>query len=314
MVENSKKIPLTTVMHTIMVSKDLLHELLNKKGIEIIYNDSGKECIKDSEFKKLCYSKEAKQLSVASILNSLCFLEEETKSGKNHYYSEKIEELLKKYSKDISILENLHDKYKNKIDILKEETGLSAAYILYAKVINLLNMTCVCLREHYFNAGSLLRIIDETIDLAEYFIISESEDNGIRDLKRWFREDVSPKHKTCREVVSKYINEILSQTDNEELMYEIYQKKSKMIHPTRNIIIKSGFLFYKNTNNMSLQFDYKSTRYLRQIYELTAFFKSSIWTSIQGFFICFYKKMPLEQIDKNMLIKLNDKYEKMTKS
>lgn len=296
-----------------MVNKKLLYELLNKKDIEIIYNDSGKECIKDSEFKKLCYSKEAKQFSVTSILNSLYFLEEETNSDKNNYYNEKIEELLKKYSEDISILEKLHDKYKNKIDIIREETALSAAYILYAKVINLLNMTCLCLKEHYFNAVSLLRIIDETIDLAEYFILSENEVKGRMDLKRWFRENISPKHKSCREAISKYINDILSQTDNEELMYELYQKKSKMIHPTRNVIIENSILSNESEGKKSIQFNYKKHNYTKKIYELTDFFKSSIWTTIQGFFICFHQKMPLEQIDKNTLIELNDKYEQLLK-
>ena len=296
-------------MHTIMVSKDLLYELLSKKGIEIIYNDSGKECIKDFEFNKLCYYKETKQLSVNSILKRLCFLEEEAKSLKNNYYSNKIEELLKQYSEDITILEKLNDKYKNKIDILREETALSAAYILYAKVINLLNMTCSCLSAHFFNAGSLLRIIDETIDVAEYFILSENEDKGIIDLKRWFRENISPKHKRCREAISKYKNDILSQTDNEELMYELYQKKSKIIHPTRNAIIENSVLSYEGEGKKSIQLNYGKHNYAKKIYELTDFFKSSIWTAIQGVFICFYEKMPLEQIDRNKLIELNDKYE-----
>jgi len=46
---------------------------------------------------------------------------------------------------------------------------------------------------------------------------------------------------------------------------------------------------------------------------LVEFFKSIIWTAFQGFLICFREKMPLEKGDKDILLSINDKYEKNNK-
>ena len=95
-----------------------------------------------------------------------------------------------------------------------------------------------------------------------------------------------------------------------EIMNTLYQLKSKMIHPTRSIILKG--LIYSEKEGISLpnSFDYKRCSYARRLYKLVEFFKSSIWTAFQGFFICFHEKMPLEKDDKDILISINDKYEK----
>jgi hypothetical protein len=87
---------------------------------------------------------------------------------------------------------------------------------------------------------------------------------------------------------------------NEELMRTVYYQKSKMIHPTRNFILES--LIYSEKEGVLLpnSFDYKRCSYARKIYELTKFFESSIWTAFQGFYFCFYKKMPLEKDDKDI--------------
>lgn len=223
---------------------------------------------------------------------------------------------MKQYRKDIKVLERIHKKYINNVDILNDDTALVAAYILFAKVINLLNMVCLCLEKFYFHSCSLLRIIDETIDVAEYFIISEGTEKGDSHLKRWFREDVSPKHSICREELSKYMSSIIQNRPeaNKDLMNTLYQQKSKMIHPTRNIILE--VLTYSKKERILLPntFDYKSCSYTRKIYKLAVFFKSSIQTAFQGFFMCFHEKMPLENGDKDILMSFNDKYEKNTKS
>jgi len=98
--------------------------------------------------------------------------------------------------------------------------------------------------------------------------------------------------------------------DHKDLINEIYQKKSKMIHPTRNTILEVIKFSSEDKRSLPNSFDYKSCSYTKKIYQLTDFFKSSVWTAIQGFYICFYKKMPLKKDDMDILIKLNDKYEK----
>ena len=309
-----KLIPFSIAAQTLMLNQNTFYGLIKDKKIKIHKNTNLDNCISDSDLKILCYNEEVRNISKMYLLNSLLSLESDKINKKDEILIQKIKELLEQYRKDIEVLEKIHNKYKNKVNILNDETALAAAYILFAKVINLLNMACLCLENFYLNAGTLLRIIDETIDVAEYFIFSEGTEKGDLDLKIWFREDVSPKNFICREELSKYTSSIIQNKPeaNKELMNTLYHLKSKMIHPTRSIILES--LIYSEKEGILLpnSFDYKKCSYARKIYELTKFFESSIWTAFQGFFMCFHEKMPLEKDDKDILISFNDKYEKNT--
>ena len=313
--EKEKLIPFSIAIQTLMLNQNTFYSLIKDKKIKIYKNTNLDNCILDSDLKILCYNEEVRNISKTYLLNSLLSLESDKINKKDEIIIQKIKELLEQYRKDIEVLEKIHNKYKNNVNILNDETALVAAYILFAKAINLLNMVCLCLENFYLNAGSLLRIIDETIDVAEYFIISEDTEKGDLDLKKWFREDVSPMHSICREELSKDMSSIIQNKPkaNEELMKTLYQLKSKMIHPTRSIILEG--LIYSGKKGISLpnSFDYKRCSYARRLYKLVEFFKSSIWTAFQGFFICFHEKMPLEKGDKDILISFNDKYEKNTK-
>jgi len=108
-------------------------------------------------------------------------------------------------------------KYIKKIDILNNENGLVAAYILFFKAISLLWTASDCIKAGQWFSGSFLREIDETLDLAHYFIIAENTTAGKKHLRNWFRLNKAPKNKTCREVISKWeysINSQHSEADN----------------------------------------------------------------------------------------------------
>ena len=310
-----KLIPFSIAIQTLMLNQKTFYNLIKDKKIEIHQNNNLDSCILDSDLKSLCYDEEVINNSKKDILANLSSLESDKINKKDEILIQKTKELLRQYRKDIKVLERIHNKYKNNVDILNDNTALVAAYILFAKVINLLNMVCLCLENFYFHSCSLLRIIDETIDVAEYFIISEGTEEGGLALKIWFREDFSPSNSTCREELSKGMGSIIQNKPeaNKELMNTLYQLKSKMIHPDRSIILEG--LIYSEKEGISLpnSFDYKRCSYTRRLYKLVVFFKSSIWTAFQGFFICFHEKMPLEKEDKDILISINDKYEKNNK-
>ena len=310
-----KLIPFSNAIQTLMLNKNTFYNLIKDKKIKIYKNNNLDDCILDSDLKILYYNEEVRNISKTFLLKSLLSLESDKKNKKDVILIHKIKELLVQYRRDIEVLEKIHSKYKNSVNILNDETALVAAYILFAKVINLLNMVCLCLENFYLNAGALLRIIDETIDVAEYFIISEDTKKGDLDLKKWFREDVSPWNSICREELSKYMSSIIQNKPeaNKNTMDTLYHLKSKMIHPTRSIILEG--LIYSGKEGILLpnSFDYKRCSYARRLYKLVEHFESSIWTAFQGFFICFYEKMPLEKGDKDILISFNDKYEKNTK-
>lgn len=309
-----KLIPFSIAAQTLMLNQNTFYGLIKDKKIKIHKNTNLDICISDSDLKILCYNEGVRNISKTYLLNSLLSLESDKINKKDEILIQKIKELLEQYRKDIEVLEKIHNKYKNKVNILNDETALAAAYILFAKVINLLNMACLCLENFYLSAGSLLRIIDETIDLAEYFIISDDTEKGDLNLKKWFREDVSPSNSICREELSKDMSSIIQNKPkaNEELMKTLYYLKSKMIHPTRNVILES--LIYSEKEGILLpnSFEYKRCSYARRVYKLVEFFKSSIWTAFQGFLYCFDKKMPLGKDDKDILMSFDNKYNKNT--
>ena len=309
-----KLIPFLNARQILMLNQKTFYNLINDKKIKIFQNNNLNDCILESDLKVLCYDEEVRNISKKCLLDSLLSFESDKKNKKDEILIQKTKELLKQYRKDIEVLERTHNKYKNNVNILNDETALVAAYILFIKVINLLNMVCLCLENFYLNAGTLLRIIDETIDVAEYFIISEGTEKGDLDLKIWFREDVSPKNFICREELSKYTSSIIQNKPeaNKELMNTLYQQKSKMIHPTRNFILESLIYSEKEGTLLPNSFEYKRCSYAKRVYKIVEFFKSSIWTAFQGFYFCFYKRMPLEEDDKDILISFNNNYEKNT--
>jgi len=312
MSKDIKLIPFSIAAQILMLNQNTFYSLIKDKKIKIYKNANSDNCISEPDLKILCYNEEVKNISKSYLLNSLSSLETDKTNKKEEILIQKIKDLLEQYRNDIEVLEKLHSKYKNKVNILNDEIALAAAYILFAKVLNLLNMVCLCLENFYLNAGALLRIIDETIDVAEYFIISEGTKKGDIELKKWFRENYAPSDAVCREELSKYMSSIIQNKPkaNKDTMDILYHLKSKMIHPARNVILES--LIYSGKEGISLpnSFDYKRCSYARRIYRLALFFESSIWTAFQGFYFCFHKKMPLEKEDKDILMSFDSKYNK----
>src|SRR5208337_2102216 len=153
----------------------------------------------------------------------------------------------------------------------------------------------------------IIREIDEAVDVALYFIIEEKTDTGIKSLKKWFRLNEAPSHSKCREAIAQWenmINPLYSKESNLLLMKSIYGMKSKWTHPTYNVI-NEIMIFDFNNNGCTVNFEYKECTYQRKLYELTDFFKSSIWTAFQVFSLCFSNNLPLEKDDVELLDKYN---------
>jgi len=166
----------------------------------------------------------------------------------------------------------------------------------------------------YWFSGSFLREIDETLDVAYYFIISENKDAGQKNLTNWFRYNKAPKHHTCREAISKWkssINSDHNEAYNRSLMNELYDKKSKWIHPTLNPIREIMIFEEFDGKIITKGYDYKSCGYERKLNELAHFFRSSIWTTYQFFFLCFHDRMPLEDEDKILILRYNKLFQQL---
>ena len=272
-------------------------------------NKNGKPCIKYGDLKKLAYSKIVQDASKEAFINYIERWKEEEKNGDSQKFKLKSQGMLKQHKKHIVVLESIHNSYKDNIDIIGNESALVAAYLLNAKAINLLHMACLNLEHNFLNSSLFLRLIDETIDLAEYFINTESTENGKEDLKKWFKENIAPSHYKCRQVNSRALSQLLGgeiEELHEESMFDLYQAKSKSIHPTFAETIMTLFKpAIAHGKIISQNFEYAESSNFRELYELTVFFQSSIWSTIQSFMLCFKERMPLKDQDVEMLINLD---------
>lgn len=239
------------------------------------------------------------------------YIRDSDNSGANLNFKQARSKLLDTYEAYISIIESIHSKYLAMINKAGNETSLMAAYLLFSRVLSTLKMCCLCQRNNYWYWGSLLREIDEALDVAYYFVITKDLAEGRKALCKWFRENEAPKHADCRKVISNKMSAVdntYDHNENYDLMNELYQKKSKFTHPTYHVIRE--VTKYRPMGDDILhvaEIEYGACSYERKLFELTDFFKSSIWTSVQYFLQCF-QDLPLNKEDFQQLMTIHRKF------
>ena len=295
-----KLIPIEDAVCRLGILESDINRWIEKDKPILVKDSIGRLCIPENFLNSCASNSDFKEAVRKKIHAEIRLRINDEISNNNEKFREQRLYLLKKYNIYIKDFQELHLKYIKKVDIVNNENGLVAAYILFFKVISLLWIISDCLKAGQWCFGSFLREIDETLDTAYYFIIMEETSSGKNDLKNWFRLDKVPKNKTCREAISKQeslINPIYNENDNKNLKAEIYYKKSKLVHPILNPI-REFIIFEESDGELTAKsFYYKSCNYERKLFEYTQFFKSSIWSAYQDFILCFRDKMPLEKAD-----------------
>ena len=87
-------------------------------------------------------------------------------------------------------------------------------------------------------------------------------------------------------------------------MNELYQKKSKWVHPTFGVIREATEFDVDDSINIK-SISYGITNHEIKLYELTDFYKSSICSSIQSFMFCFSNSLPLRENARKRLIEID---------
>lgn len=290
------------------ISNYSLYRIIQILDIPLIHDEHGFECIRTDALKVIVNSEHYKEFQLIDIRDDLKRRIKEDNEEQSKSYKEKRLILLDEYRKYIKDLEIIHSKYKNKINYIENENALNASFILFSKVISLLYMTCDCLQIGHWYSGLIIIDIDETIDVAQYFLITENTEKGKKQLSDWYCLNKSPQHVECRKAIAEWeasINTNITKEHNEFLSTFIYRMKSKFVHPTFRTI--SEVFKYTNPDNLNeIDFDYATCTYERKLFELTDFFKSSIWTAFQGFSICFSINLSLDREDVKKLIYYDD--------
>jgi hypothetical protein len=172
-------------------------------------------------------------------------------------------------------------------------------------------MGSLCLRNGYWNSGSLLREIDECLDVAQFFVITKGTLKGRNALRRWFRQNTAPANAVCRKEIAAWLAGNIKDTDEEqhhELLRELYNKKSKFTHPTYAYIREVAKYIVDDAASVD-EVDYGPCKYERKLYELTHFFRSSIWSGFQTFLACFIQELPLLEEDIEYLRNYDKKFQ-----
>lgn len=178
--------------HILGIMDDDFLEWVKEDNPEIGKDYLNKEAIRYSYLDKCA----AKNDYLDKLEKSFLLENKEVKnsSKKIDFYKKERLSLVDLYTVFIGELINLHKKYAKRAACHGLESPVFAAYLLFSKAISVLSCLCENLKQGYWYVGSMLREIDETLDLALYFILSKDNDSGKLDLKKWYRLGSSPRH------------------------------------------------------------------------------------------------------------------------
>jgi hypothetical protein len=298
-------IAIEDLAHELGLLETDLHLWLSMDAPAFVYDHRNRPCV-DLSFRDR-YSHHIDYPN--AFRNSLVAQIDESNDAKRHrnQHSQRRKKTIERYKNLIKELSRLHNKYLPALNNHDFESGVVAAYLLFGRAINLLNIGCLCLDKGFWYSGLILRDVDETLDVAQYFIITAGTEEGEKARHRWFRQNIAPKHAECRSKIAKWHASIDPDVEEENfrrLMNELYQKKSRWIHPIFSVIREvTGFKVNKEIHINRI--DYGSSNFEHKLNELTHFFRSSIWTTFQSFMLCFKEAMPLNEGDVKYLVTQN---------
>ena len=216
--------------------------------------------------------------------------------------------LLSRYTPFIESLESIHKKYLRSAHRDGFETSAMAQYLLLSRAIATLRALHASLEEGHWYSYSLVRDIDECLDLAHFFLATEGTDKGKRACLRWFREGQHPSHKECREEVSSFQAKVLPDVNEQEhleMLAELYRKKSKFTHPSFTAIRDMAQLGANDSGAFVSAVSYGPNVDERKLYDSVDFFRSSIWSTAQLLCISLCKSIGVSQQDAETLLAMD---------
>jgi len=194
--------------------------------------------------------------------------------------------VLERAQSTVDLLQSIHSKYEQSIDIFESKHGGVAAFIIYSRIISMLHSIIELLKSTIFSeAYILMRPLWEAILLADYFFLSEVNSENKREIRRWFENEETPQPREIRRYLSEKINIPL------ELLNKQYKLYSKPIHHTYNSIMESYQMVqmsgFGQTHTKRYGFDYHKSTKMRDIITLITVFEGLLQPAIRIFIDCF---------------------------
>jgi hypothetical protein len=263
-------------------------ELLGKYKVNLIETNIGKALSK-KDYQKIIFSEDVRNLRIKGLYYSVERYEYDQSIERINKFNIEIEKNLDICNNYINKLNYFHSKYSNNIDFL-EESSLTASFLLFIKVINLLHTISDLLSKHNLSSLLLFRSLNEAILLAEYFLLADTDKKVEGDLKKWFRIERSPHIKEVIKKInlygSKYVKSEIS--DITLLIRNIqFDALSKPIHNTYSDMLRFAVWEIKNNTLKFLKFNCDKTNYLRDVLIHVLLLQSNILTAFISFQYCF---------------------------
>jgi len=246
------------------------------------------------DYEELLRSDEIKDAYIEAIgYDTQLFNYDQQPEQKNKLQKE-IDFELEKGKGYIDKLKEFHFLNRDKFDILRDESAECAAYLIFVKVLNVLYEIWEQLSNKSLMSDMLYRPFNEALWLAEYFLITSDAPEGKIDLRKWYREDITPRAKKLRKVIEEYNLKNLPLDVPAELLEKmkgantvLYGLQSGSIH-TSYFDLKRFIIFgIKNDVPIHEGFQYMNTTNLRKTLESCLYLHSLILTAYLGFLSCF---------------------------
>lgn len=277
-----------------------VREMLSGYEVEFRYDRMKRPCVAARFLHVLAQNTQFDLMKQRSLKSDA--LERSKESEWNGLFREERQRLIERYLEKVAVLERIHLGCLARVNSNASESSLTASYLLFSKAISCLKIGCLTIENGYWYGGSIIREIDETLDLAHYFVLTKDSTEGQSNRTRWFRENHAPKHSLCRKAIADQMDSLLggAEADHHSLLNELYQVKSKWTHPSYSSIREvTGFevdisIKIKTTTCGPCLLEYK-------LLELADFFRSSIWSTFQTFFMCM-QELPLTSEERASLV------------
>ena len=281
------------------MSEPTLDSWLKEKRILVLLDNHSQQCITYDNFKRLANDETKYEKSQPDLIKYLTDrVNWDVEKMKNN-----VNEMLTKYREYVELLTEYHSEMFNAHFTLNDESPISAAILLFTKIINMCNMFLDSIEKLYNSSILIIRTIDEANTLAQYFIVLQEDEQCKRDLLAWFRYEKSPSPSECREKLSSALapQAGISPELLEKLYDDVYDIKSKAIHHSYRDCSELLEFDLKDNNVIIKDVSYKSASIYRQ-FEVVEYFESIINNVLQGFIICFNSLLKDEK--KNNLVTL----------
>lgn len=275
--------------------------LIRENNIALFSTERG-ETISKADFKKLISSPNFK-LYFKETLKFAHTRYERDNIKENIDYFEDINDKIYTYIKEkLERLIKNHNLVLKDYNLVNDETAEVATCLLFVNAFTMFNTFTKCIKDKSLSVGIFIRPINESINLAKYFLVEKHSPRGQDYLFIWFRNNHTPRTEIVFDSVKKFNKTIIGEELSdflESISFELINSASKSIHNSYSSTIK-GFIYETENDNLVFEkIEYEESSNLRETLN-NLIYAQSLLLSIYITYLGCFKKI-INTTDANIL-------------